>query len=164
MSNAFIYRMPAGIPGDVTRHEAAIIEQHLMDANYPVTKFGLPVKLVSGKLRPMAEDDTGQPYGFLVRAYPVQVSSNESLGTATPDATKIQDVLVRGYMTVKAYNDAPTKDGQVYYRSQQTSPEVLIGRVEAGTEGSPDTNIAITNCRFMGVADDDGNVEIAFKM
>lgn len=161
---AFIYRMPAGIPGDLTRREAAKVEQQQLDAAYPVTVFGVPVKMVSGKIRPMAEDDSGQPYGFLVRPYPTQRQTNELLGVATPDLTQICDVMVSGYMTVKAYNDAPAKDGQVYYRSQQASPEVLIGRVEAGSEASPATNIAITGCRFMGTGDSDGNVEIAFNV
>lgn len=164
MSNAILYRMGAGIPGDVTRREAARIEQHQMDASYPVTQFGLPVKLVSGKIRPMAEDDTGQPYGFLVRSFPTQVQSNEALATATPDATKIQDVLVAGYMTVDNAEGTPAKGNTVYYRSQQSSPAVLIGRIEAEADVSPETNIAITNCYFMGAADSDGNVEIAFNV
>lgn len=164
MSNAFIYRMPAGIPGDITRREAAKVETQQMDTDYPVTVFGVPVKMVSGKIRPMAEDDTSQPYGFLVRPYPSQRTTNEVLGTATPDPTQLCDVLVSGYMTVKAYNDAPTKNGSVYYRSQQSSPTVLIGRVEAGSEASPATNVAITGARFMGTGDSDGNVEIAFNV
>jgi len=156
--------MPAGIPGDVTRMESARIEAQQMDENYPVTVFGVPVKMVSGLIRPMAEDDTGQPYGFLVRPYPTQRTTNELLGAATPDPTQLCDVLVGGYMTIKAYNDAPAKNGQVYYRSQQAVPAVLIGRVEAGSEESPATNVAITGCHFMGTGDDDGNVEIAFNV
>jgi len=164
MGNAFVYRMPAGIPGDVTRHEASKIEQQLMDADYPATQYGLPVKMSSGKLRVMEEDDTDQPYGFLVRPYPTQVASNEALGAATPDATQIQDVLVSGYMTVDNLSGTAAKDGQVYYRTQQTSPEVLIGRIEADEGSSPDTNQSITNCKFMGTPDSDGNVEIKFNV
>lgn len=160
MSNAFIYRMPAGIAGDVTRHESAKIEPQQMDADYPVTQFGLPVKMVSGKIRPMAESDSGQPYGFLVRPYPSQAgNANSPLGTAVaPDATKIADVLVSGYMTVNIPDGTPTKNGAVYYQATQTSPEILMGRLEVSA------GVEITNCHFMGTADDDGNVEIGFNI
>lgn len=164
MSNTFLYRMPAGIPGDVTRRDAAKIEQQQMDADFPVTQFGLPVKMVSGKIRPMAENDTAQPYGFLVRPYPTQRTTNEALGAATPDPTQLCDVLVSGYMTVKNAYGTVAKNDAVYYRSQQSSPAVLIGRVEADSSGSPTTNVAITGARFMGEADADGNVEIAFNV
>lgn len=164
MSNAFVYRMPAGIPGDVTRREAARIEPQQIDAAYPPTVFGIPVKMVTGKIRPMASGDSSQPYGFLVRPYPTQRTTNEALGAATPDPTQLCDVLVAGYMTVKCYNDAPAKDGAVYYLAQDLTSALLIGRVEAGTEGSPTTNVAITGCRFMGTGDADGNVEIAFNV
>ena len=164
MSNAFIYRMPAGIAGDVTRRESARVEVQQMDSSYPVTQFGLPVKMTSGKIRPMAESDTGQPYGFLVRPYPTQRTTNEALGTATPDPTVLCNVLVGGYMTVKVAEGTPAKNGSVYYRSQQSSPAVLIGRLETDTSGSPTTNVAITGCHFMGTGDSDGNVEIAFNV
>lgn len=164
MSNAFIYRMPAGIAGDVTRKEHAKIEQHLYDSDYPCTYFGDPVKLVSGKIRPMAEDDSSQPYGFLVRPYPSQMATSEAVGTATPDPTQIADVLVSGYMTVQVQEGTPAKNGTVYYRSQDGSPAENVGRLECDSSGSPTTNVAITNCRFMGTGDTDGNVEIAFNV
>jgi hypothetical protein len=118
MTNSFIYRMPAGIAGDVTRREHAKIEAQLFDASYPCLHFGEPVKMVSGKIRPMAEDDTVQPYGFLVRPYPSQMATSEALGAGTPDVTKIADVLVSGYMTVNVVEGVPSKNGPVYYRSQ----------------------------------------------
>ena len=166
MTNAFVYRMPAGIPGDVTRHESAKIEPQQMDADYPVTQFGLPVKMVSGKIRPFAAADTGQPYGFLVRPYPSQSgNANSPLGTAVaPDATKICDILVSGYMTVDCQNGTPAKNGSVYYRKTDTSPDLLIGGIEVVDSGNDAELVAITNAHFMGTADDDGNVEIAFNV
>jgi hypothetical protein len=164
MSNAFIYRMPGGIPGDVTRREHATIVPEIMDANHPVLKFGLPVKIVSGKIRPMAANDSGQPYGFLVRPYPSQMATSEALAEATPDPTKICDVLKRGYMTVVVLEGTPAKDGQVYYRSQAGSPAENVGGLETDSSGSPTTNIAITGCKFVGTADADKNVEIAYNI
>jgi len=164
MSNAFIYRTPGGIPGDVTRREAAIIEPQQYDTDYPCLYFGIPVKLSSGKIRPMAAGDTDQPYGFLVRPYPSQMTASEALGVSTPDISKIADVMVRGYMTVLNLDGTPAKNGTVYYRTQAGSPASYVGRITAENDGSPTVCTAITNCRFMGDADSDGNVEIAFKM
>jgi hypothetical protein len=164
MSNAFIYRMPAGIPGDVSRKEMAKIEPQLFDADYPCLFFGIPVKMSSGKIRPMATEDTGQPYGFLVRPYPSMMSSSEAVGTATPDVTKVADILVSGYMTVKNYDGTPAAGGAVYYRSQAGSPAGNQGHVTAENDGSPTTSIAITGCHFMGAEDSNGNVEISFNV
>lgn len=162
MSNAFVTRMPAGIPGDVTRMEHATIEPHIMDANYPVTKFGVPVKLVSGKIRCMAAEEVyTDVYGFLVRPYPSQSTTSEALGAATPDPTKICDVLRRGYMTVDCVNGTPTKNGDVYFRHAAGSPAELIGQIEAG---SLTDNTILTGAKFMGTGDADGNVEIAFNI
>ena len=160
----FVYRMPAGIAGDVTRREHAKIEPQQFDTSYPCLRFGEPVKMVSGKIRPMAASDSSQPYGFLVRPYPSQMASSEALGTATPDTTKVADVLVSGYMTVVVAEGTPAKDGKVYYRSQAGSPAANVGRLEVDSSGSPTTNVAITNCVFMGTGDSDGNVEIKFNV
>ena len=162
---AFVTRMPAGIPGDVQRREHAVIEPQIFDTDYPCLSFGIPVKMTSGKIRPIASGDTDQPYGFLVRPYPSQMASSEAVGTATPDTTtKIANVLVRGYITVKNFEGTPVKNGAVYMRTQAGSPAGNLGQIEADSAGSPTTNVAITNAHFMGPQDSDGNVEISFKM
>lgn len=162
MGNAFIYRMPAGIAGDVTRHEHSKIEPQQFDANYPVLAFGVPVKMVSGKIRPMADGDVYTAvYGFLVRPFPSQMATSEAIGVATPDMTKIADVLVSGYMTIKVANGVAVKDADVYFRHAAGSPAETIGQVEAGTLTD---NTVLTGAKFMGTGDSDGNVEIKFNI
>jgi hypothetical protein len=156
--------MPAGIPGDLTRREHCKVEQQQMDPNYPCLFFGIPVKMVSGLIRPMTAGDTSQPYGFLVRPFPTQRQTNEILGVATPDPTQICDVMVSGYMTVKVYEGTPAKNGAVYYRGQAGSPAGNLGQLETDSSGSPTINTAITNCRFMGTFDANGFGEIAFNV
>lgn len=161
MSNAFVYRMPSGIAGDVTRREHAKIESWPFDSsNYP-TRFGEPVKLTSGKICKMASGDAEQPYGFLVRPYPSQSIASEALGVSTPDPNKIGDILVSGYMTVDAFEGTPAAEGQVYYYNANDTD---LGKVSAGNTDSPATAVAITGCQFMGAADTDGNVEIKFNV
>lgn len=158
MDSVFLTRMPAGVPGDVMRKEAARIEPAQYDPDYPVTQYGLPVKKVSGKIRPMAEDDDGQPFGFLVRPYPMQTQANEALGAATPPTEGIADVLVAGYILVDVAGGTSGDGEDVYYAATQVSPEILMGRVQA------DSGVAITGARFIGTADDNGISEIAYNV
>lgn len=152
MSNAFLYRMPSGIPGDVTRRESAVIEAQILDASTDTPEvYGIPVKMTSGKIRHIS-GDSETVYGFLVRPYPVQGLTNEALGTATPPTTLPADVLRRGYMTVKCTTGTPTKNAQVYVNWDN-------GTLQTTQGGNED---AIPQCFFTGVGDSDGNVEISF--
>lgn len=152
MSNAYLYRMPVGIAGDVTRKEQSTVEAQVMDSSTPVTVFGVPVQMVSGKIQPLsASDDV--IYGFLVRPYPTSYTSNEALATATPSTTLAANILRRGYMTVKNTVGTPVKNAQVYYVT-------ATGLISASASSAT----AITGCYFMGDADSDGNVEIAYNL
>ena len=69
--SAYLTRMPAGIPGDVSRKEGATIESSLVGSK--AIPYGAFVKLVSGKLEPLAASDTAAViYGLAVRPYPKQ--------------------------------------------------------------------------------------------
>lgn len=165
MGNAFITRMPAGIAGDVTRREHADIEAQIMDTDYPVLRYGEPVKMVSGEIRPITTGDVvGDIYGFGVRPYPGQVASSEAIGTATPSTVLPFDVMRRGYMTVKVQDGTPAKNGSVYVRTIAAADPTAqpIGGLECATDGGD--CFEITNAKFMGEADSDGNVEISYNL
>lgn len=151
MSNAFLYRCPAGIPGDVTRREAAIISAEIIDPDTPVTVFGSPVTMVSGKIQPI-NADSEVVYGFLVRPYPAQGTSNEALATATPNTSLPGDVMRRGYMTVKCTTGTPTKNAAVYVNWDD-------GTLQTTQGGNEDL---IPDCYFTGAGDTNGYVEISF--
>jgi hypothetical protein len=156
--------MPAGIAGDVTRAEHSTIEPQIMDATTPVTVYGVPVKVVSGKIQPMGSGDVGSAiYGLLVRPYPTQNAvSAEALAAATPSTVNAADILRRGYMTVNCANPTScAKDGQVYFRNLVGSPAGVIGAIDA-VDG--DNTVELTGATFMGEADADGNVEIAYNI
>lgn len=157
MSNAFLYRMPAGIAGAVTRLEVAKIEPNIMDPDNPVTVFGVPVLRVDGKIQPYPGNSSpiGNIIGFLVRPYPTQMENitNQSLGEGTPSVNQICDILRSGYMTVLNTLGTPEVDGQVYVND-------TTGLVQASNVGGT----AITGCFFQGTADDNGNVEICFNL
>lgn len=176
MGNAFVYRMPNGIPGNVNRMEAATIEAGLQENGYPFTAFGVMAKLVAGIYRPLASGDTPASViqGFLVRPYPVQAAQGSSaasqlLGAGTPPTDGPVNILKRGYMTVKVTANGGTAlaaiaKGDAVYICNTTSGARVVGDIEAGSSSSGGTNAALSNAFFMGPADTDGNCEIAYNI
>lgn len=153
MSNAFLYRMPEGFAGAVTRLELAKIEPQTMDPNTPATLYGIPVKMVSGKIQPI-NSGSDVVYGLLVRPYPTQSTVNQAIGQGTPSTELQCDILRSGYMTVKVTVGTVAKNGQVYFNN-------TTGLIE-GYVGSGQT--AITGCFFQGTADSDGLVEVIYNI
>ncbi|MFL9476104.1 hypothetical protein ACKER9_09980 [Acinetobacter baumannii] len=162
MSNAFLYRMPSGIHGDVSRKSQSTIESHPVGSQFPA--FGLFGKIdtATGKFVLLAGADTAASiYGLLVRAYPTQSAQNE-LGKATPQPNGIQDVLRRGYMTVKCNAGTAKKAGTVYVRIAAGTEAKPVGGIEAAADGA--NSIILPNAFFMHDADAQGNVEISFNI
>lgn len=172
MSNTFLYRMPAGIAGDIQRREEATVEPGLFDASYPCLAYGIFVKLVSGKYRPLVSTgNVNLVVGMLARPYPIQEpqgssAASELNGAGVPNATMAADVLKRGYIAVKVTTGgatAPTsiaKGDQVYVRTTDGSGKAT-GDIEAG---SITGNSAVTGCFFTGVADSNGFCEVAYNI
>lgn len=159
---AFTYRMPAGIPGAISRESQATIEPNMLDTTGAPTAYGTVVKLVSGLIKAIASGDAASVvYGFLVRPFPFN-DSTDGLGTGTvPTARRLCDVMRRGYMMVALAAGTAAKGGQVYVRVTAGS-----GRAVGAIETAADTGncVAISGCTFMGAADASGNVEIAFNI
>jgi hypothetical protein len=164
MSNAFLYRMPAGIPGNVTRIETATIEPQQLDpTNYP-TSYGVPVAIdATTKLtrKIMAGDAAAAIYGLYPRPYPTS-ASQDGLGTSTPPTNGNCGVLKRGYMSVKLNVGTATKGGIVYVRVAANGGNTIIGGIEATSDST--NTIAMPVAYFMGPADANGNTEVAFNI
>lgn len=150
IKRVFTESMPSGVPGVVSRMPEATLEPALVAGE--AIPYGAPVKLdATGKLAPLAADDT-EIYGFLARPYPTGGGGNDPDGRAAPGSA--QSVMRRGYMTVVCAKGAPLKGGAVHVR-------LSGGVVEAAAEAG--ATIAIP-ALFMGEADADGNVELAYNI
>ena len=160
MSNAFLYRMPSGIAGDVSRKSHSTIEAHNTVAGF--AGFGLFGKLnADGKFAPLTAADTAANiYGLIVRSYPTQSASN-GLGASVPVAG-FNDVLRRGYMTVKCNAGTAKTGGKVFVRIGAGTEAKPIGGIEAVADAA-DTN-ELNNAMFMHDADAQGNVEISYNI
>lgn len=164
MGNAILYRMPSGIPGDISRQSQATVEPQIFDPALPFPGYGLFGKLAAGKFVPITTGDTAEAvYGLLVRPYPTTGGAgSEPVGAATPPTKGVCDVLRRGYMTVKNNAGTPALGGQVYVRVAAAAAGKPIGGIEAAADGT--NTIAVTGAIFMNGGDANGNVEIAFNI
>lgn len=161
---AFVYRMPAGIPGDVSRQSAAKIETQLLDAAAAFAGYGLFGKIASGKFVPVGAGDAASAvYGLLVRPFPTQgANASDPLGAAVPKTTGPADVLRSGYITVKLNAGTAALGGGVYVRVANAATGKPIGGIEAAADGA--NTILVAGASFMGAADANGNVEIGFNI
>lgn len=163
MSNAFLYRMPSGIPGAVSRQENQTIESVPFDSSTPFAGYGLFGKVASGKLQPVGSGDAATAvYGLLTRPYPTQGGANDPLGTGTPPTTGFANVMRRGYATVKLNAGTAALNGAVYVRVAAPSGAKVVGGIEAAADST--NTILVANCTFMGAADASGNVELAYNI
>lgn len=151
---AYTTRMPAGIPGALTRAEGqATIEPGIFNSAAPVTAYGVPVKLVNGKVQPLAAA-ADAVYGILVRPFPITgANANDPLGVAVPPTSGVCDVLRRGYIAVKNTAGVPAKGAQVY-----------IDATTFAITATAASNTALAGAKFTGAADSAGNVEIEFNI
>lgn len=163
MSNAILYRIPAGIPGALSKGagQATIETGIFAAANYPEA-FGVFVKYSSGKVAKLVgAESTTDVVGVLVRPYPTQYTSSEALGAATPDITKLANIMKRGYIMVKLAFGTASKGAQVYACVSADGGNA-IGDI--GDSSDSGHCIAVPGAYFTGGADDNGNVEIAYNI
>lgn len=168
---SFLYRMPACIPGAVSRMEnQSTIEAQHFDPTLTFSAYGLAGKInSSGNFAAISAGDTAASvYAFLVRPYPVQDSPAQSdpLGNATPPTTGIANVMKRGYIGVHLYRGTAAKNGTVYVRVADTDATGFpLGSLTADQDATtPADTVALPGAYFTGAADASGNVEIAYNI
>lgn len=173
---AFLKRMPAGIPGNVTRAEHATIEPGQITGSggtLPPVTYGTPVIVdaTTGLYRQFTTGDAtnlgGNGSGIIVRPFPTSnVNTTDGLGTSTPPATSGApiDVLTRGYVMVKLNGaTAAKKGGLVYVRIAAAAAGKPLGGIEAAADGGNTITLDLKTS-FMGPADASGNCEVAVNI
>lgn len=162
---AFLFRMPNGIPGDVSRQSQAKIEAQPKNASLPFASYGIPGKIASGRFVPLAGGETAADiYGFLVRPYPTTGrNASDPLGTSVPPADNMPaDILRSGYLNVRVNAGTAALNGVVYVRIAAGTVNQPVGGIEAAADGA--NTIIVTGARFMSAADAGGNAEIAYNI
>jgi hypothetical protein len=161
---AYQFRMPAGIAGEVTRSNSAVVEPQLLSGTNPPTAFGVFTKMVAGLVQQLASGDAASVIsGILVRPYPTGLSSSGSaLGAGVPSAALPASVLRSGYANMKLARGSAVRGAQVYVRI--TAGSYAVGDIEDATNLAGGQIVAVANCFFMGSADASGNVEVSFNI
>lgn len=159
---AFLYRMPAGVAGALSRPDEAVVETQMYDATSAPSAFGQAVVITSSgeKMSTPTAASTGEAvYGFNVRVWP-SIGGNLEQGfeDGTPHTAAPAPIMTRGYMTVRCHAGTPAKGGQVYVRVQNAANGKPVGGVEAAADGA--NTVAVPHCIFMGGMDASNNTEI----
>jgi hypothetical protein len=165
MSNAILFRMNYGIPGELSRPSQATVEPQAFNSSVPFNQYGIPGKMVAGLFVPLSLVGDTAPYGFLVRPYPITgLNASDPLATGVPICTGgfAANVMRRGYMTVFCQAGSPVIGGAIYVRYANPAGAAVLGGVEAALIGG--TTVALTNCAFMSGIDPSGNAEIQFNI
>ena len=173
--SAFLLRMPAGIPGEVNRQWASVIESVGITGagltNAP-TAYGQPVVIdaTSQLARMLTAGDTAI-YGVLARPFPISSAgsggvvpgTNYPYGAGSVPASGAVDVLRSGYISVVLNTGATNavKGGLVYVWIAATT----TGHAQDGweTSSSGGNTINVPNWYYMGAADANGNTEVSIN-
>jgi hypothetical protein len=165
--NAIQFRMPAGIPGTLSRSPAqsTVDTVNVTPAGaqgaFPAYGLGGVIDAVTGNFRIAAAGDAAIT-GILVRPFPTN-NSQDGLGTSTPPARGLVDRLKRGFISVLVSGAAqPVKDGPVFCRIQNAAAGKFIGGFEAAADGV--NTVAVAGAYFTGPADASGVTELAFNI
>ncbi|WP_347252914.1 structural cement protein Gp24 [Leminorella grimontii] len=163
---AFLYRMPVGIAGAISRPQDLTTEPVILKSADAFPAYGLAGKYdTDGYFVPLEDGDTADKVkGIYVRPYPT-TSTPDMVRQVGTDKNFPGDALKRGYMTVNLGNDATAikKGAPVYVVvSLDSSISVPLGGFSA-TSISGKT-VALTNAEFTGAGDADGNAEISWKI
>ena len=165
---AYLYRRPAGIPGDVNRAFVSDVFTEVITpfgtTGHP-TAYGIPVVIdaTSGQVRMLASGDAAAAVrGLLVRPYPTH-STTDPLGTSTPPTDGPCNVMTKGCMSVLlSGSSAAVKGGQVYVWTAAASGSHIVGGFES-TDPST-SGFALTGAKFRGPADANGITEVEFNL
>jgi hypothetical protein len=164
LSNAYLTRMPIGFIGMVNRNDHALLQPEMLDPAEGPTVYGTFVKMTTGKICKLAGGEAvGDIVGLLSRPYPVQETSTPGGVLGTPGAPNLAlpaDIMKRGYMIVAFAGVTAAKGGQVYVCINVAGGNA-VGEIFEDADGG--NNIAVTNCFFMGAADN-GVVEVSYNV
>lgn len=162
---AYLYRMPVGIAGGISRSQDLTAEPVILDSAKSFSAYGLAGKdSTDGKFIPLAASDAATVItGLYMRPYPT---------TSTPDMVRqvgtgkhfTGDVMKRGYMTVNIGGTAVnlTKGSPVYVRNAKPTDASPLGAIlGAAVDGE---TVILPNATFTGAGDANGNAEVAYNI
>ena len=135
MCPAYLYQAPSGVEGDVTRVDESNVEPAFLITPFPA-KYGVAMKSATGGVTPIASGDSAAVFvGLLTRGAPgiSQNSANEAIGAFQPNQSEVQNLMVRGYASVKCTVGTPVRGQPVYVRITADTGKA-VGDFETGAD------------------------------
>ena len=161
---AFVLRMPFGFPGRISRSDSLTVEAYQVDTTTPPTAYGVFVKLVAGKVQPIASGDAATvAFGVLVLGTPSQ-STSTGFGPPAPPAAGIVDVMRRGYASVVLKTGTAVQGAPVYVVTTAATGVAIGDIVTSAVPVASAAAVAIPQAFFEGPADSLNNVEISYAI
>lgn len=163
---AYLYRMPVGIAGAISRPQDLTVEPVILKSASAFPAYGLAGKFdADGFFVPLSDGDTADKVkGIYVRPYPT-TSQPDMVRQVGTDKNFPGDAMKRGYLTVNVGSDASAikKGAPVYIViSPDDTIDVPLGGFVATLIA--DKTVALPNAEFTGAGDADGNAEISWKI
>lgn len=163
---AYLYRMPVGIAGAISRPQDLTVEPVILKSSNAFPAYGLAGKFdTDGFFVPLSDGDTADVVkGIYVRPYPT-TSQPDMVRQVGTDKNFPGDAMKRGYMSVNLGSDASAikKGAPVYVVvSLDSTIDVPLGGFMATSLSGK--NVALTNAEFTGAGDANGNAEISWKI
>ncbi|EBN0073041.1 structural cement protein Gp24 [Morganella morganii] len=161
-SKPYMYRMPAGIAGAVSRYHDLTVEPVLLKSDTAFPAYGLAGKYEGDYFVPLAEGDTAAVIqGIYVRPYPTTETA-DFIRQVGKGKNFPGDALKRGYMTVSVADASSLKKGgKVFVRVKATDTEPVGSFSDALIEGE---TVELPDAQFTGSGDAGGNAEISYKI
>ncbi|ASJ44358.1 hypothetical protein APX81_20770 [Escherichia coli] len=168
MNNVFLYRMPVGIAGAVSRPQDLTVEPVVLKSDNAFAAYGLAGKYDDdGFFVPLADGDTADKVkGIYVRPYPT-TSQPDMVRQVGSGKNFPGDAMKRGYVTVNLGSDfdaSTIKKGDPVYVVVSTDESIKVplgGFMSTSVSGK---NVVLTNAEFTGAGDANGNAEISWKI
>lgn len=164
MANAYLYNAPAGVPGDITRVDETNAEPAMLVAATSVfaQAYGIPMKYVAGGIQQFVTDDVATAFaGILARSAPeISGNTNQDFDNTTPNPDQPQNLVVRGYVSVKCTVGTPARGGVVYVRVEADTGK-FVGDLEASSDTTKSVALTLTQASWaVDGKDADNNTEI----
>ncbi|ELM8657730.1 hypothetical protein Q2S19_004235 [Escherichia coli] len=165
---AYLYRMPVGIAGAISRPQDLTVEPVILKSANAFAAYGLAGKYdADGFFVPLEDGDTADKVkGIYARPYPT-TSQPDMVRQVGTDKNFPGDAMKRGYMTVSlgsGFDASTIKKGAPVYvvvSLDSTIDVPLGGFMSTSVSGK---NVALTNAEFTGAGDANGNAEISWKI
>lgn len=161
-SKPYMFRMPAGIAGAISRYHDLTVEPVLLKSDAAFPSYGLAGKYEGDYFVPLVEGDKADVIqGIYVRPYPT-TDKADFIRQVGKGKNFAGDVLKRGYMTVTVADAGTLKKGdKVFVRVKATDTEPAGSFSNALIDGE---TIGLPNAQFTGAGDASGNAEISYKI